>query len=129
MLEPLDKDCSAWAVRTFRTPKATSATISRVVPDGGSTVATLTPALTWANSNPYVFYYEVQVSKDPAFGPNAFLYWELMHAGLASPPSTYQVSDKFPLEAATNYYWRVRPRIQGDGTPVSWSTTWGFVTP
>ena len=59
---------------------------------------------------------------------NTFLYWELLHAGVASPPNTYQVSDRFLLEAATSYYWRVRPRIQGDGTPVTWSDVWNFRT-
>jgi hypothetical protein len=28
------------------------------------------------------------------------------------------------LQAATTYWWRVRPRIQGDGTPLPWTEPW-----
>ena len=48
-------------------------------------MASLTPKLQWDNANTAVFYYEVQVSKDPEFGPNAFLYWELVHGGASTP--------------------------------------------
>ena len=32
------------------------------------------------------------------------------------------------LETATKYYWRVRPRVQGDGTPIAWSSHFTFET-
>ena len=36
---------------------------------------------------PAVFYYEVQLSKDYEFGPNAFLYSEYVHGGASTPPT------------------------------------------
>ena len=106
-----------------------SSTITPVSPPSFGEVSTLTPTLTWANSNAAVFYYEVQVSKDYAFGPNAFLYSEYVHGGASTPPNSYVVPEAFPLEAGEIYYWRVRPRIQGDGAPLPWSTTYVFLTP
>ena len=114
---------------TFRTPPVSSATIRALGPLPGATVTSLTPKLQWDNANTAVFYYEVQVSKDPEFGPNAFLYWELVHGGASTPVNSYGVSPKFPLEPATTYYWRVRPRVQGDGKPLPWSTSFDFTTP
>ena len=64
---------------------ASSSTISRVSPPLFGEVSTLTPTLTWANSNAAVFYYEVQVSRDFEFGPNAFLYSEYVHGGATTP--------------------------------------------
>ena len=34
-----------------------------------------------------------------------------------------------PQWVGSTYYWRVRPRVQGDGVPVDWSDTWSFTTP
>ena len=85
--------------------------------------------MTWANSNTAVFYYEVQVSRDYEFGPNAFLYSEYVHGGASTPPNSYVVPEAFPLEAGEIYYWRVRPRIQGDGDPLPWSATYVFLAP
>ncbi len=114
---------------TFRTPVVSSASIGHVAPPNGGTVNSLTPTVQWSNSNGNIFYYEVQISKDPAFGPNAFLYWELRHGGVTSPPNSYTVPSDFPLESNTRYFWRVRPRVQGDGTPVQWSTGSQFMAP
>ena len=75
------------------------------------------------------FYSENQVSKDNAFGPNAFLYSVYVHGGASTPANSYVVPDAFPLEASTTYYWRVRPRIQGDGDPLLWSATYVFRAP
>lgn len=75
---------------------------------------------------------EVQVSRDPAFGadPGApFLYWELRHGGITNPPNSYSIPEQYPLEPGTTYHWRVRPRVQGDGTAVGWSESWSFRTP
>ena len=129
LTNPTEADWSAWAASSFRTPPASSSTITRVAPRLFGEVSTLTPTLTWANSNPAVFYYEVQVSRDFEFGPNAFLYSEYVHGGASTPPNSYVVPEAFPLEAGAIYYWRVRPRIQGDGDPLPWSRINVFQTP
>ena len=129
LTNPTEADWSAWAVSSFKTPPASSSTITPVAPPVFGEVSTLTPTLTWANSNTAVFYYEVQVSKDYAFGPNAFLYSEYVHGGASTPPNSYVVPEAFPLEAGEIYYWRVRPRIQGDGDPLPWSATYVFLAP
>ena len=129
LTNPTEADWSAWAASSFKTPPASSSTITRVAPPYFGEVRTLTPTLTWANSNTAVFYYEVQVSKDFEFGPNAFLYSEYVHGGASTPPNSYVVPEAFPLEAGAIYYWRVRPRIQGDGDPLPWSATYVFLTP
>ena len=126
---PAEEDWSAWAVSSFKTPPASSSTITPVSPPAFEEVSTLTPTLTWANSNAAVFYYEVQVSRDYAFGQNAFLYSEYVHGGASTPANSYVVPAAFPLEAGEIYYWRVRPRIQGDGDPLPWSATYVFLAP
>ena len=128
LTNPTEADWSAWAVSSFKTPPASSSTITRVAPPFFGEVSTLTPTLTWANSNTAVFYYEVQLSRDYEFGPNAFLYSEYVHGGASTPPNSYVVPEAFPLEAG-EYYWRVRPRIQGDGDPLPWSAINVFLTP
>ncbi len=92
-----------------------------------------TPILTWSNVDPDVFYYEVQVSKDSSFNTDpstasAMVYWELRHGGVTKPANSYTIPDNFPLEKGTDYFWRVRPRVQGDGTPVSFSNIGSFKT-
>ena len=129
LTNPTEADWSAWAVSSFKTPPASSSTITPVAPQSYREVSTLTPTLTWANSNTAVFYYEVQVSRDYEFGPNAFLYSEYVHGGASTPDNSYVIPAAFPLEAGEIYYWRVRPRIQGDGAPLPWSTTYVFLTP
>ncbi|MBI4497294.1 MAG: S8 family serine peptidase [Chloroflexi bacterium] len=125
---------SAWESRAFRTGPPTSATIRPVSPANGAQVSGLTPALTWDNLNPAIFYYEVQVSRDPTFETHPVrgtmpVYWNLVHGGETTPLNTYTVPAAFALEPATRYSWRVRPRVQGDGVPVAWSETWSFQTP
>ena len=112
--------------RTFKTPVVTSAGISPAAPNEGGTVDSLTPTLQWQDSDNRVFYYEIQISKDPGFGPNSFIYWELVHGGGSSPSNSYRVPETFPLEPNARYYWRVRPRVQGDGQPVAWSRSFAF---
>ena len=129
LTNPTEDDWSAWAVSSFKTPPASSSTITPVAPPAFGQVSTLTPTLTWANSNTAVFYYEVQVSRDYEFGLNAFLYSEYVHGGASTPPNSYVVPEAFPLEAGEIYYWRVRPRIQGDGDPLPWSATYVFLAP
>ncbi len=129
LTNPTEADWSAWAVSSFKTPPASSSTITRVAPPYFGEVSTLTPTLTWANANPAVFYYEVQLSRDYEFGPNAFLYSEYVHGGASTPANSYVIPEAFPLEAGEIYYWRVRPRIQGDGDPLPWSATYVFLAP
>lgn len=124
-----DPGWSKWVSRTFKTAPPSSFTIWFVAPDHEGATGSLTPTIVWSNTNKAIFYYGVQVSKDPAFGPDAFLYWELRHAGVTEPLNSYRVPAAYPLEPATRYYWRVRPRVQGDGQPVAWSQTWLFTTP
>ena len=50
-----------------------------------------------------------------------------MHGGASTPANSYVVPEAFPLEAGEIYYWRVRPRIQGDGDPLPWSATYVFL--
>ena len=125
---PAEKDWSAWSVSTFHTGKAPTDVVERVSPQAQETVDSLTPTLQWTNADKTVFYYEVQVSKDPNFGTNAFLYWERRHGGVTTPPNSYTIPAQFPLEAGTIYYWRVRPRIQGDGVALPWLQTYMFKT-
>src|SRR5207244_231242 len=128
-----DPSWSTPAQRQFRTPKVDSNGITAVSPAAGGTVSTLTPMLQWANPRADVFYYEVQVSKDSSFNTNpatasAMVYWELRHGGVTNPMDSYTVPSSFPLENNTSYFWRVRPRVQGDGTPVAWSSPFTFST-
>lgn len=119
---------------TFRTRTASSATISAASPSNGGTASSLTPNIRWGNTDNGVFYYEFMLSKDQTFNTNpatatSMVYSLLIHGGVTNPPDSYTVPATFPLEPRTQYYWRVRPRIQGDGAPVAWSSTFRFTTP
>ncbi|HLE82283.1 MAG TPA: hypothetical protein VJA25_13485, partial [Dehalococcoidia bacterium] len=126
---PTETDWSAWSVSIFRTSPMGSGSLALQSPPDQSLVETNRPTLTWANSDREVFYYEVQVSKDHSFGQETFCYWELVHGGVTSPLNSYVIPEEFPLEPGATYYWRVRPRIQGDGEPVGWTAPWSFTTP
>lgn len=96
----------------------------------GETTNNLTPTLRWQNVDTDVFYYEVQVSKDPTFNTDpataiAAVQDNLIHGGMSNPLNSYKSA---PLEAGKTYYWRVRPRVQGDGIPVAWSNIASFKT-
>lgn len=122
---------SPWAERHFRTPAVSSTTITPLTPSQGDVVSTLTPIVQWDNTRGDVFYYEMQLSKDPALNTDpatatAMVYSSLLHGGVTSPWNSYAVPPSFPLENNTTYYWRVRPRVQGDGTPLAWSATYSF---
>src|SRR5205814_354137 len=111
-----------------------SSGISASAPRPGGAVSTLTPTLTWANTDDRIYYYEVQLSKDSSFitdpsRATAAVYWNLVHGGQTQPLNSYTVPQSFPLEPKSTYFWRVRPRVQGDGTPVEWSSTFSFTTP
>ena len=129
-LSETDSGWGPWSDNwTFRTPKVSSSTLTLSSPAKGATSSSLTPTLTWSNTDSAVFYYEVQVSKDPGFGTNAFLYSELRHGAVTAPLNSYTIPSSFPLEAGTTYYWRVRPRVQGDGRAVDWPAPASFKTP
>lgn len=116
---------------SFRTRAVSGNTIRAVAPAVGSTAAPRVPAITWTNSDTGVFYYELELSKDPAFGaqgPVAMIYSALLHGGATTPPNTYVVPSSAPLEPSTTYHWRVRPRVQGDGIPVAWPPAFSFTT-
>ena len=126
-----DPSWSPWVARTFRTPAVTSAAITLVSPANSGVVSTFTPTLQWVSSRTDIFYYEVQLSKDLGFNTDpatatAMVYGELRHGGVTNPPNSYTVPESFPLEHNTTYYWRVRPRVQGDATPVEWGPTFAF---
>ncbi|MCX6023728.1 MAG: hypothetical protein NTZ05_18755 [Chloroflexi bacterium] len=119
-------------MRFFHTPSAFSNGIQLVSPADGAQLPDARPVtLTWNDPNPSVFYYEVQVSRVPCFNMDpatatSFVYHLLRHGGATTPPNSWTVP---VLEANLRYFWRVRPRIQGDGTSVAWGPTWSFKTP
>ena len=127
-----DVSWSQWSQeRTFKTKPAVSSTIGRVTPAEGAFTSRF-PAVQWNDSDPAIFYYEVQVSRDSQFhtGPDAVapVFWNLVHGGESFPPQSWKIPSQFPLEPV-RHYWRVRPRVQGDGTPVEWSPAFSFQVP
>jgi hypothetical protein len=128
-----DPGWSPWNSRRFRTAAPSSTTVTAVGPAAGSTVASRNPTLQWQNSNGRIFYYEVMLSKDSTFNTDpatatASVYFELRHGGVTTPANSYTVPQAAPLEPGITYFWRVRPRVQGDGTPIPWSEVWSFRT-
>ncbi|GEM_PF-5671272 len=138
--KPVGENDPVWSdwseERKFHTAAASSDGITpvrvgevRVQQGSDIRVNQINPAIQWADANPNIFYYEVQLSKDPKFGaegPLASVYHNLVHGGIREPYRSWSVPSNYPLEAGNEYFWRVRPRIQGDGTPVAWSSTWNF---
>ena len=57
------------------------------------------------------------------------VYGALVHGGATSPANTYTIPAAFPLEHGVSYFWRVRPRVQGDGAPLAWPGPWTFRAP
>ena len=119
---------------SFTTPPPSSASIRPQDPPLGAMVTSLTPTLTWADDNPYIFYYEIQVSKDILFDTNPFtavasVYMNFVHGGESRPFNSWAVPGSYPLEQKCRYYWRVRPRVQGNGTPVNWGQSFWFDAP
>lgn len=114
--------------RTFRTRPPLPTSTAPASPVAGA-LAPVRPTLQWTESDPAVFYYEVQLSSDPEFrtGADAVapVFFNLVHAAEAQPPRSWRVPAGFDLWPG-RYYWRVRPRVQGDGAPVPWSTPAAF---
>ena len=126
-----DSSWSEWSEpRTFRTAVRTSAGISAASHQGGIPVPITPQTLLWQNTDSDVFYYELQLSTDPSFETDpvratAAVWTNLVHAGVSARPSSWVTP---VLEHEATYYWRLRPRVQGDGTPVAWSQTFSFRT-
>lgn len=128
-----DPEWSGWStVGTFRTPPIISSGLTAVSPTHGQ-ILTSQGAVTlqWQHSNPAVFYYEIQVSGDATFNVNpetatSFVWWNLVHGGVTQPRNSWTTP---PLQPGTLHYWRVRPRVQGDGKAVDWSSAFAFETP
>ncbi|MBI2887113.1 MAG: hypothetical protein HYY02_07880 [Chloroflexi bacterium] len=121
----------AWA---FRTPMPATDIISAVTPKNGEAVAGPTPTLAWENASSHIFYYEIQISRDPDFTVDpqratSALYWETVHGGLTTPRNSYTVRSKYPLQRGQVYYWRVRPAVALPSRPMGWSPTWSFRVP
>jgi len=125
-----DPSWGPWSdIRTFKTPRPSSVTIAL-----NPVTPSATPTLSWKDSNTSNFYYEVQLSQDRTFNADpatatAAVYWNLVHGGETNPINSFKTPAGLTLEKGKTYYWRVRPRVQGDGAPVPWSDAWSFVTP
>ncbi|MEK7216701.1 MAG: hypothetical protein AAB289_14025, partial [Chloroflexota bacterium] len=125
-----DASWGPWSSDTiFRTPKIDIASVAAAEPANGVLVTSVNPVLKWTSTTANVYYWEIQVSKDRQFGPGSFLYWSLIHGDVVYPNNAYLVPSSFPLEPGSTYYWRVRPRIQGDGTVLTWPGAASFTTP
>ncbi|MCX6024129.1 MAG: hypothetical protein NTZ05_20835, partial [Chloroflexi bacterium] len=130
---PGDPSWSAWAGPwRFTTPNPSADTISATEPVLGGRATSTTPTLVWTDANPGIFYYEIQLSSDPLFNTDPFtataaVYWNLIHGGQTSPQNSWAVPASGRLDAnISRYYWRVRPRVQGNGTPVNWGLPFWF---
>lgn len=117
----------------MKTAKTDSTSITPATLVYGMQTNDLTPTVSWNNSKKNIFYYEVQLSADPEFEMDpvkakAAVYWNLIHGGETTPLNSWTVPDSAKLDPNKTYYWRVRPRIQGDGQEVAWSPAWSFNT-
>jgi len=131
----IDENDASWGPWSdswsFTTPPPSASSIQLTQPEQGTAVNTATPALVWTDSNATIFYYEVQLSEDPIFDTDPAtatkpVYWNLVHGGQSQPLNSWGVPATAPLQANVRYNWRVRPRVQGDGTPVAWGPASAF---
>ena len=124
-----DSSWGGWSgENSFRTPIRNSSRITPISPVNGTMVGREPLVLRWDNSDKDVFYYEVQVSPDAQFGAQgavSYVWHNLVHGGVSAPINSWLTPQLYP---GVTYYWRVRPRAQGDGTPVAWSTAFSFQT-
>ncbi|MBI4498243.1 MAG: hypothetical protein HY689_10125 [Chloroflexi bacterium] len=131
-----DSSWGPWSsIKTFKTPKPTSASVSLNAVGTGNATTDTTPTLSWKDSNVNSFYYEVQLSGDPNFNldpktATSFVYWNLVHGGETNPLNSWTVPDSAAL-AKGKYYWRVRPRVQAtplgpDEPGVAWTAAGSF---
>jgi len=126
-----DSGWGPWSnTKTFQTPIRDSSRLQTVSPLSRATTSASPQVLRWSNGDTDVFYYEIQVSPDSTFETDpskatAAVWGNLVHGGVSALPNSWATP---PLAPNTAYYWRVRPRVQGDGSPVAWSTSWSFKT-
>jgi len=118
-----------WSKASFRTPMP-SYTLSSLNPTAANIKAVgPRPILQWKSTNNSLFYWEVQVSPLQDFGDNTWRWHNLVHGAVKHHEGEAQLTNIWfipqELDAGT-YYWRVRPRVQGDGTPAKWGPTWSF---
>ncbi|MEK7216767.1 MAG: hypothetical protein AAB289_14355, partial [Chloroflexota bacterium] len=115
---------------TFRTPLVSSTGLAPLAPADGARLVAAPAVLQWTDATPGVFYYEVQMSTDAQFRTGsdavAAVWWNLVHGGVSRPANSWTTP---PLQPGGVYYWRVRPRIQGDGQPVAWSRPFTVAVP
>lgn len=132
---PVPDDHPSWGpwseVYAFRTPVPSSQLLGPLTPAHQTTVRDTTPVLQWSNPNDDVFFYEVQLSKDPDFITDparsvAPVYWETVHGGMTTPRNSYQVTGRYALEQGQNYFWRVRAAVPGGQREAPWGPTWSF---
>ena len=102
-----DPSWSEWTTGTFRSPSTSFRDALAWLPGGAETVTTLTPTLQWTAPS-WIYYFELQLSKDPTFNTNpatatAMVYQALLHGGVTNPPNSYAVPRSFPLEPGTRY--------------------------
>jgi hypothetical protein len=128
----LDETSDQWGPwsepQKFRTPIRDSSRLTPVFPMNTGTASAGPQTLRWANRDADVFYYEIEVSADHVFGQQgavAPVWHNLIHGGATTPTNSWRTPDLLPN---TPYFWRVRPRVQGDGVPVAWSPVWTFRT-
>lgn len=119
---------------TFRTAKVTNAGLQAVAPAAGGRLAAggQGVVLRWSHPNTALFYWEVQVSGDKRFDLNpatatSFVFDNLVHGGASDPLNAWTIPAA-AVGPCGAYFWRVRPRIQGDGTPLDWGPTWSLTT-
>lgn len=133
-----DPSWGPWSdVRTFRTPALVAAALTAVDPQPGGSVVGFQPTLIWETADPNIWYFEIQLSTDPNFQTDpetatAAVYWELKHANpdvSSVTPYSYTVPHEARLQAGATYYWRIRPRVQGDGAAAPWGPNNRFTTP
>lgn len=110
-----------WVKAKFRTP-VSSYTLSSLHPASSKTTGPK-PILQWEAANNSIFYWEIQVSPKPVFPDDTWRWHNLFHGGILPVSNAWIVPESLP---AGTYYWRVRPRIQGDGTPEQWGPAWRF---
>lgn len=133
-VDAADASWSAWSDDwTFTTRPPSAASTISAEPSSGTTVNALAPSLRWSDNQAFIFYYEIQLSKDQTFNTNpttatAAVYSNLVHGGQSQPLNSWRVPTSFPLELGVQYYWRVRPRVQGSGAPVNRSLVFSFKT-
>ncbi len=94
-------------------------------PSSGSTSLTLAPVLTWSESVDVdpgdIITYEVQIGTNPAFTSGTFIsYVNLTNTSFIIPT---------PLNANTNYYWKVIASDNHGAQTPSLETNWWFTTP